>query len=211
MDIVGSVVLYKNDIKVLKEAINSFLNTQLKVQLILIDNSPNDYLKNLETLDTRIKYYFMGSNLGFGKAHNVAIKKSTALKSKYHLVLNPDIYYGQGELEKMYSFLENNKEFGHMMPKILYPDNTVQYLCKQNPTFFDLVIRRFLPRKLKLIFKNKMLSYENRSRDYNDVMFDIPYLSGCFMLFRTSVLEEIGGFDEKIFMYIEDADITLPP
>jgi GT2 family glycosyltransferase len=37
---------------------------------------------------------------------------------------------------------------------------------------------------------------------------NIPYLSGCFMLLRTSVLKEIGFFDERIFMYIEDADLT---
>jgi GT2 family glycosyltransferase len=37
---------------------------------------------------------------------------------------------------------------------------------------------------------------------------NIPYLSGCFMFFRTTALKEIGLFDERIFMYIEDADIT---
>ena len=42
-----------------------------------------------------------------------------------------------------------------------------------------------------------------------DKITDVIYLSGCFMLFRKEYLDEIGYFDENIFMYFEDADITI--
>jgi hypothetical protein len=52
-----------------------------------------------------------------------------------------------------------------------------------------------------------MERFELRFTGYNRVM-DVPYLSGCFMLFRTAALRRIGLFDERFFMYPEDIDIT---
>ena len=45
------------------------------------------------------------------------------------------------------------------------------------------------------------------NKDYNAI-FDAPYLSGCCMVIRTSSFISIGGFDERYFLYLEDADIT---
>lgn len=202
----ASIVLYKNNRKVLSETISSFLNTELSVRLILVDNSPTDELKDLK-VESRVEYLFNNANIGFGAAHNIAIKESLE-NSEYYIVLNPDIYFEEGELEKMYSFMETNKNVGHLMPKVLYPDGKIQYLCKKNPTPFDLFLRRFMPNIFKSKFKSRMEAYEYKDKDYNKTMYDIPYLSGCFMLFRTSVLKEVGYFDDRIFMYIEDADIT---
>jgi GT2 family glycosyltransferase len=56
--------------------------------------------------------------------------------------------------------------------------------------------------------QNINFSYEYRDFDYNQEIYNIPYFSGCFMFFRMNIFKEIGYFDERIFMYIEDADIT---
>jgi GT2 family glycosyltransferase len=74
VDISASIVLYKNEKALLKKAISSFLNTNLEVRLYLLDNSPNDSLRSLEKLDSRITYIFNKGNLGYGSAHNIAIK-----------------------------------------------------------------------------------------------------------------------------------------
>jgi GT2 family glycosyltransferase len=205
-DIIGSIVMFKNDRKVLRNAIDSFLNTSLKVKLFLIDNSPTDGLHDIIS-DNRVEYIFNPSNPGFGAAHNLAIEKSLSF-SKYHLVLNPDVYFSAGNLEKMFDFMESNQNIGQLMPKILYPDGEMQYLCKTNPTPLDLFVRRFLPKAFKGLFEERLKKYELRDRNYNHIIYDVSYLSGCFMFFRTSILKEVGLFDERIFMYIEDADLT---
>jgi GT2 family glycosyltransferase len=202
-----SIVLYNNDEAVLSETINSFLNTKLDIFLFLVDNSPIDLLNKFAN-HCKIKYIHNPANPGFGASHNIAIKESFLLKSDYHLVLNPDIYFEKGTLEKIVSFMEIRPEIGHLMPKILFPDNKMQYLCKTNPTVFDLFARGFMPRFLKEFFKKRLDKYEYRSNNLNDIIYDIPYLSGCFMFFRTNTLKQVGFFDEKIFMYLEDADIT---
>jgi GT2 family glycosyltransferase len=206
-DITATIVLYKNDETMLKEAISSFLDTLLKVKLFLIDNSPSDVLKNIY-LDSRIEYVHNPSNPGFGTAHNIAIVAALELKSTYHLVLNPDIYFDKGTLEKLVAFMNNNLGVGHVMPKVTYPNGELQYLCKTNPTFFDLFARGFMPSFLKKAFQKRMDKYEYKEYDYNKEIFDIPYLSGCFMFLRTNVLKTVGLFDDRIFMYLEDADLT---
>jgi GT2 family glycosyltransferase len=207
LTISSCIVLYQNDIIMLREAINSFLNTELKVLLYLIDNSPTDDLKILVT-DSRILYIHNPSNPGFGASHNIAIQKSFELGSDYHLVLNPDIYFEKGVLEKLCTFMDSNLNVGHIMPKVTYPNGDLQYLCKTNPTFFDLFARGFMPSFLKKRFKKRMDNYEYKNQDYNKKIYDIPYLSGCFMFLRTDILKKVGFFDDRIFMYLEDADLT---
>jgi GT2 family glycosyltransferase len=204
--VTSSIVLYKNDRVVLTNTIRSFLNTMLSIKLILIDNSPTDELRNI-VFDPRVEYIHNPSNPGFGAGHNLAIKKVLD-ESKYHLVLNPDIYFEPETLELLYNYMEQNLDIGHVMPKVLYPNGSVQYLCKTNPTPFDLFTRRFLPDFLKKIFKERMDKYEYRDKNYNKEMHNIPYLSGCFMFIRTEIFKKVGYFDDRIFMYIEDADLT---
>lgn len=207
MELTGSIVLFHNNRNILRSAIDSFINSNLTIKLILIDNSSNSSLKDI-IIDERVEYLKMPINIGFGAAHNVAIKRAFELGSKYHLVLNPDIYFEKGTLEKIQSYMNMNPEFGHLMPKVLYPNGEIQYLCKTNPTVFDLFARRFLPKSLQKLFKSRMARYDFQDRDYSQIMYDIPYLSGCFMFLRTETLKKVGLFDERIFMYIEDADLT---
>ena len=144
VDLSVSIVLFNNKKEQVEKAINSVLNTSLRVRLFLIDNSASDNLKSLSNIDNRITYIFNNANLGFGKAHNIAIRKSIEENIPYHLVLNPDIYFERGVLEELYNFMENNLDVGLVMPKVLYPDGKLQYLCKLLPTPFDLFGRRFL-------------------------------------------------------------------
>ena len=141
-----------------------------------------------------------------GAGHNIALR--TILdRSKYHFVLNPDIYFDQEELEKMIRFMNADPAIGHLMPKVVYPDGSLQYLCKLLPSPADLFLRRFAFGPLKKIANSRAERFELRHTGYDKVM-DVPYLSGCFMLFRVSALQTIGLFDERFFMYPEDIDIT---
>lgn len=202
-DIVCSLVIYKNKRSQLIEAIDSFLNTSLKVRLVLVDNSPTNELKDLK-VDKRVEYIHNPSNPGYGTSHNIAIKKYFN-ETNFHLVLNPDIFYSKGVIEDIISYMSNNKDVGLVMPKVLYPNGHVQYLAKLIPSPFDFFVRRLLPSsKLKDKFS---YNFELKFSGYNKIM-EVPYLSGCFMVFSTEVLKEINGFDEGIFMHMEDLDIS---
>jgi GT2 family glycosyltransferase len=201
--ITASIVAYRNNRDMLLKAINSFLDTSLNVKLILVDNSPTDDLRDLVS-NGRVEYIFNNANLGFGKAHNIAMKAAIGI-AEYHLVLNPDIYFEKGVLESLYNYMEENLDVGQIMPKVLYPNHEIQKLCKLLPTPMDLFLRRFFPWLPGAEARNRL--YELTDTGYNKIM-NIPYLSGCFMFLRTDTLKKVGLFDERIFMYIEDTDLT---
>lgn len=203
LDISCSIVVYKNDVNVLNLSIKSFLQTSLNVKLYIIDNSPTDELKKISS-DHRVIYIHNPSNPGFGAAHNIAIKKTFDSGSKYHLVLNPDIYFNEGTIESLAKFMDANLDVGNVMPKVYYPDGAIQYLCKLLPTPYDWIGRRFNPFKSMVEKRNQV--FELRFTNYSNIM-DVPYLSGCFMFLRSSSLKEIGLFDERIFMYGEETDL----
>ena len=201
-DIASSIVLYKNDPGILEKTIGSFFNTELNVKLYLIDNSPDDKLKVLVN-DPRIEYIFNNTNAGFGKAHNIVMKQTIHI-AKYHLVLNPDVYFMKGTLDSLFEYMEENEGVGLVMPKVLSFENELQYLCKRLPGPTELILRRFLPKSWS---KRRMDRYEMRDKDYNST-FSAPSLSGCFMFVRSAALRKVGLFDERYFMYLEDIDLS---
>jgi len=201
--ITSCIVLYKNDIAILQNAIQSILNASRMDKIFLVDNSPTDELKTIVT-DTRIEYTHNPSNPGFGAAHNIAINKAIEAGSKYHLVLNPDVYFEDNILEPIIQYMNKNSEIGNLMPKVVYPNGEIQYLCKLLPAPYDWIGRRFNPFK-KIVAKRNEI-FELRFTNYNQIM-EVPYLSGCFMFLRIDALKKTGLFDENIFMYGEETDL----
>jgi hypothetical protein len=177
---------------------------RLRKKIYVIDNSKVPLGDKVFNYDDQVVYFFNGENIGYGRAHNRVMKESIG-NSKYHLVLNPDVYFLNGCIEKLYYFMEQNQNVGLLMPKVLNPDGSIQYLCKLLPKPLDLILRRFLP--LGKIVDNRNKFYELRFTGYNSLM-EVPYLSGCFMFIRTEVLAQVGLFDERFFMYLEDTDLS---
>jgi len=177
----------------------------MDVKLYLIDNSPTDELRHLSKIDERIEYIFSNENIGFGKAHNIALRKSIVNGASYHLVLNPDAYFEKEVLEELFRYMEKNQDVANVLPKTFYPDGKIQYLCKLLPTPIELIVRRFI-RSDKIIKKINQ-KYELHSFGYDKIL-NIPFLSGCFMFLRVEHLKEVGLFDENIFMYMEDTDLN---
>jgi GT2 family glycosyltransferase len=201
----ATIVLYHNDERVLKKAIESFLATDLDVKLYLVDNSQTDALKYFVDIDERIEYIFNGENLGFGVGHNIALKKSISNGVKYHLILNPDVNFDRGVVEELVEYMDTNEDVANVMPQLLYPNGEIQHNCRILPTPLELFIRRFVP--FKKFVKKKNQEYELHASGYNKEM-NIPFLHGSFMFLRVSALEELGLFDENIFMYMEDLDLN---
>ncbi|QBK77614.1 glycosyltransferase family 2 protein [Myroides odoratimimus] len=200
----GAIVLYNNNRQMLEDAIKSFLSNDWIECLYLVDNSPSDSLSDLKLLDSRIIYIFNPSNPGFGAAHNIALKKSIENSVKYHLVLNPDVYFDNSVMETLTEFMEENVDIGNVMPLVKYPDKSIQYVCKLLPTPYDWIGRRFNP--IKSMVEKRNLLFELKFTGYNNIM-DVPYLSGCFMFLRCDVIKKVGMFDENIFMYGEETDL----
>jgi GT2 family glycosyltransferase len=199
----ASIVTYNQEPEILQKTISSFLSSSYSSTLYIVDNSPTDILR-IFCEGENIKYFFGHGNIGFGAGHNLVIKNASFI-GKYHLVLNPDISFNEGVLESLIQYMESNEDVGLTTPKVFYPNGEVQYLNKLLPRPFDWIGRLLIPSSFILDWINNR--FELRFTNYNKIM-NVPYISGCFMLIRSAILSEIGFFDEKIFMYGEDTDLS---
>ncbi|MCQ2342430.1 MAG: glycosyltransferase [Paludibacteraceae bacterium] len=199
-----SIVLYKPDWTQVNNLCDELLRAQCVRRIYLVDNSPYQGKKNAIS-STKVEYIWNnGDNLGYGKAHNIAIRQSVRWNTPFHLVINADVWIKAEDLDLLYAFIAAHKEVGSMMPRVTYPNGELQYLCKLLPTPFNVFGRRFLPLWLT---RRRNAHYELRDTGYNKPM-NVPYLSGCFMLLRTEAVLKARLFDERYFMYPEDIDLT---
>lgn len=199
----ASIVLYNNPIEDIKMCLESLELTKIS-RIFIIDNSPTNNLKQSFFDREKIEYLHNPGNPGYGAAHNIGIKKSIELGFDYHLVINADVYFKRDIISKIIRYMEDNQNVGALMPKVIYPTGQAQELCKYIPTPYDLIARRFMPKFLKdrNEFKFTMMDYDRTK------ILHVPYLSGCFLLFRNTVLLDVGFFDERFFMYPEDIDLS---
>lgn len=179
-------------------------------KIYLLDNSEKEWLREHVDMQkapapsAKLRYMAMPSNLGYGKAHNVALRESAYYKTDLHLVINSDILVKAEDIDAMHDWMLSNPQVGQLMPKVVNPDGTQQYLAKRLPAPIDVFGRRFLPAWM-MAKRNKR--YELRDQDLTHPV-NAPYLSGCFMMLRTKAAVEAGLFDERFFMYPEDIDLT---
>ncbi len=204
---VSACIVTYNNLKYIGKTVGTLLRFTQGVDftLYVVDNGSTDgTLELLETeygTETRLKIIKTGENIGFGKGHNRVLD---IIDSDYHAVINPDIVIAEDVLEKMANYMEEHSDINLLSPKICFPDGRNQMLGKRNP-------------KLKYLFASRLRNEEKPGkllREYTMLdddwskPFDIQNATGCFMFFRTSAFKELGGFDERYFMYFEDCDIT---
>lgn len=201
--VIASLVTYKTDREELATVLRCLRSAPVE-RIYIVDNSPDDSLRDFGDLAPSVEYIWGHGNIGYGAAHNIAIRRSMENGADYHIVLNSDIYFEPGTIETLLEYMEANHDVGQVMPSVFYPDGSRQYLCKMIPTPFDLIFKRFLPSSLShSVTERFQLKFTGYDHEMN-----VPYLSGCFMFFRVSALRDVGLFDERFFMYPEDIDIT---
>jgi len=203
-DLSLAIVTYNNS-KIIEDTVRSVIGsipTEYSYKLYIIDNDSKDNtLDIVRNIKGNIEVIELGVNKGFGYGHNAILD---VLNSKYHFVVNPDIQIeNSDQIIKMVEYLDKNQDIGMLSPLILSPDFSIQYLCKTNPTVFDMLIRRIAPS----LFKQRQDKYVMTETGYNKIM-RLDYATGSFMVFRTEIYKELKGFDDAFFMYLEDADIT---
>ena len=200
----ASIVLYYTPLPQIESIMKSVLDSNCIKKIYIIDNSPTEENRIFFHQFSFVEY-IEHNNTGYGSSHNIALCNAFEFGSDYHIILNPDIYFDSNVLIDLAGFMNDNKDIAYVLPKVVYPNGELQYLCKLLPTPFDLIFRRFLPKTKWTTYLNDR--YELRSSGY-DKIINPPCLSGCFMFMRISTLKENNIlFDDRYFMYCEDFDL----
>ncbi len=141
-------------------------------------------------------------NVGFGRGNNLAIKEA---KGKYIVLLNPDVVLFPSQLEAWINWMEQHPDVGISAPRTLNPDRTDQDSCYRFHTIGIPVYRRTVLGKLpwaKRAVDRFLMKGMDRSKEQ-----PVDWVQGSAMCIRRTLIERIGAFDERIFMYLEDTDL----
>jgi len=177
-----SVSLFKKNIHTIK-----LFNT------IIVDNFGSEdlpiYLKDYP----KIKYFKNSSNLGFGSASNLGVKKAN---TPYVILLNPDITFDIKSIENLYKGFLLYDNAGVAGPSLYTTDG-----IKRSNSSLSYIKKK--------IYRNKFERriYKKLSNNLSEGNMSCDYIIGCSMIFNKTFFLEIGGFDENFFMYYEDNDI----
>jgi GT2 family glycosyltransferase len=215
----ASIVIFRGDEVVLLQVIEALAravrSADLACLFYLIDNDQNGRgAAILEALPESVKEVFSGielivgqGNVGYGAGHNLAIRASSA---DLHLILNPDAIVEPQALRQAVQFLSDHDDVVLLAPAVYGSNGELQYLCRRKPAVFDLLLRGFAPASVRARFARRLAKYQMQDLiNGADVLFDPPIVSGCCMLFRAFALKQLGGFDERFFLYFEDYDLSL--
>jgi GT2 family glycosyltransferase len=205
-----SIVTYRTAPATLNDCLGSVIGIRLPFLCTVLDNASDPAIRQgCQAWAGRLPSwgrleYRANPNVGYGRAHNLAMRDTLDRPDcRYHIAANPDIAFGPGTVERLAAFMDEHPDAGAVMPKVLYPDGTLQHLCKLLPAPGHLMARRFWPKRAA----RYEAVYTLRNADYSRP-FECPCLSGCFMMLRTEELRRAGLFDERFFLYFEDVDLV---
>lgn len=166
-------------------------------EILVVDNASTDgSLASIDDLDG-VRVIQTGANLGYGSGANRGIRESVA---PYVAVLNTDVELERGALGRMVGFLSAELTCGIVGPRLLDASGGDPGSCGRRPAFWDAIGRKFLLHQIFPIFNFRLL----RPR----IPTDVGWVTGACTVARRSALDSVGGFDEAIFMYFEDLDLS---
>lgn len=207
---VSIIIVNWNAGKYLQETIESLVEKtkNISYELIIVDNNSNPdeesflYIQNVLSKWNNFTFIKADENLGFAKANNIGMSIS---KGRNLLILNPDVVFSNNIIEILSNYLDNNEEVGMVGPKVLNPDGSFQQPClrgKPYPkdTLFHIIgLAKAFP-------KNEYFNGYAMWNVDRDKINECWALSGCCMMIKKFLYEQIGGMDEQFFMYQEETD-----
>jgi len=172
-------------------------------EIIVVDNASTDgSLEMVLKKYTYVKTIQNQINRGFAAGNNLGLKIA---QGKYILLLNSDTKIIDDALDHMINFLDRHPHIGALTPKVMLPDGAVDLACHRGlPTIWNS-FTYFA--KLEQLFPSIALfaGYHQTHLDF-DKPHRIEATAATAMMVRRSVIEKVGKFDERFFLYAEDLD-----
>lgn len=172
-----------NSAAVIKKFINSIpAHENSNIDVVFVDNNSQDDTVSL-ILESNYRVIQLNDNVGFGSACN---KGAASAITDYLFFVNPDCQFDSNTLARMKKGINKHSHAAAFNPRII----------NNGKTYFR--------RRSNLLPKSKYWNGALPKQDTN-----IPILSGSSVLCSTKTFKELDGFDENIFLYFEDDDISI--
>jgi len=180
------------------------LATDRPVTVVLADNGSTDGAP--ESAAERFpgtQLLRTGENLGYGRAVNRGVASLYCSASEFIVVANPDVVWGPGSIDALLEAMNRWPTAGAVGPLIRDPDGSVYPSARHLPS----LIRGGMHAVVGPLWKNNPWTKAYRQERQEPSERAVGWLSGSCLLMRRAAFEQIGGFDERYFMYMEDVDL----
>lgn len=206
------IVLSFNTKDITHECLRSLLDTlsrmkQYTTEVIVVDNASTDGSQELlKTLPVRS--FFLDKNLGFGAANNYGVTKA---QGRYILYLNSDVIQKKIDYDELLRYMDSNTDVGILTARVELQSGKIDPASHRG---FPTIWRSFgYFLKLEKLFGgipllNRLFGGYHLTYLPLNTIHEIESPSGAFFLTRKEIVDKIGGYDEKFFMYGEDLDLS---
>ena len=204
MDLSIIIVSYK--VKgLLKKCLESIQSARggLSLEVFVVDNESGDGTDEMVRHDFGwVKFIAAGGNLGFARANNLALARAAG---EYVLFLNPDTEVASDTFARALELIKSRPKCGVLGPKMAFSDGSFQPSVRRFPTFAAISLMLL---KLPKIFPHlaPIDRYLATDFDYSQEQ-PVDQVMGAFMLMPRAVLDKVGGFDERFFIWFEEVDL----
>lgn len=203
MDI-NIVIVNFNTKELLAGCLDSVANQDkaLLAKTVVVDNASTDgSAAFVQKVYPQVNLIANQNNQGFSKAANKGLKEA---KSEFVLVLNSDTILHNRSIESMVDFMNGCPQAGAVGPLLLNPDGSNQPSGRVFPSFLDASMHAFLgiiAPENRFTRRYKQLDWDRKSKK------EVDWISGAAICLRRAAVADIGFFDERYFMYVEDMDL----
>lgn len=197
------IVNYKTR-NLLEQCLNSIYseNHHFSYGVFVVDNNSKDSsIEMVKKKFPQVKLIENRINSGFAAANNQALRRSNA---RYLLLINPDTVVLPDSLNVMMEFMDEHPEAGIAGCKLLNPDYSLQYSCREFSTLATFFLRGI---HFDNLFPNNTMlrKYMMFDWDHNEVR-EVDWVLGSCMMVKRKAIEHVGMLDENFILYFEDQD-----
>lgn len=205
---VAIVIVSYNSADFIGDCLRSVISARRDVrqQIIVVDNDSKDHtVEFIRGNFPEVELIVPGANLGFAAGVNLGASHADA---EFVLLLNPDTVIRGHAVDTIVDFARKNPGHGLYGGRTLRPDGGLEpSSCWGEPTLWSMAM--FGLGLSTLAPKNRWLDPESLGDWRRDSVREVGVITGCFLLAPKTVWDELGGMDERYFMYGEDADFAM--
>ncbi len=205
---VSIIFVNYNTCRLTCESIKSVYNYthKLNIEIIVSDNdSKDDSVSTIRNKFPEVIIIENKQNLGFGRGNNKGLEIA---KGKYVLFLNTDTYLINNAVEILYDYMEHIENINVAVcgAKLFKADLSHNVSAGNFPNYKLFVKgslwKHFYSKHFYSEVSRRPIPYESK------IPFEVDYVSGADFFVRKQIIDKVGGFDKRFFMYAEDAELA---
>lgn len=205
---VAVIIVNYNDVDDTEKYVNTITKYDVINRIVVVDNQSTtagtfETLKKLES--EKVKVIQSEKNGGYDYGNNFGIRYLQNLNEEYdyYIISNPDISVTEEAIKHCLEVAENDSKIGVIAPRMFNKDNNpIRRSSWKMRTFWLDVVHS--TRVLEMIFYKILRNGEYSSKDYEKEILEVEAISGAFFVIKAKVLNEIGLFDEEVFLFYEE-------